>query len=138
VIGLEPPAARLVNRQGGRVCGHVKVGAAVHLSFQHFDSVAVAFDRAGAVGEGQAVADAGLVAPGLGGEGVQVGQVVGVDAARLPLNIAVSGANRNDCKLLEPILDSISAFKRGGRGHPAPPAGQAARRKGHDNPVVRR
>ena len=30
----------------------------------------------------------------------------------------ISGANRHDCMLLEPILDSMPAIKVGGRGHP--------------------
>ncbi len=42
-----------------------------------------------------------------------------VDAHGLPLNVAVSGANRNDSMLVEPILDSMPAMKRGGQGHPA-------------------
>jgi transposase len=60
-----------------------------------------------------------------------------VDAAGLPLNVAVSGANRHDSMLVEPILDGMPAIKRGGRGHP--------RRRpiklhalGYDNPRVRR
>src|SRR3954469_20462745 len=41
-----------------------------------------------------------------------------VDAGRLPLNVAVSGANRNDSMLVEPILDSMPAIRHGRRGHP--------------------
>jgi hypothetical protein len=36
----------------------------------------------------------------------------------VPLNVAVSGANRNDSMLVEPILDSMPAIKRGGRRQP--------------------
>ena len=32
--------------------------------------------------------------------------------------MAVSGAKRHDSMLVEPILDSMLAIKRGGRGHP--------------------
>lgn len=38
------------------------------------------------------------------------------DAIGLPLDIAVSGANRHDSMLVAPILDSMPALKRGGRG----------------------
>ena len=39
-----------------------------------------------------------------------------VDAAGLPLDVLVSGANRHDSMLVEQILDSMPAIKRGGRG----------------------
>lgn len=41
-----------------------------------------------------------------------------VDARGLPLDVAVSGANRNDSMPVEPILDAMPAIRRGGRGHP--------------------
>jgi hypothetical protein len=36
----------------------------------------------------------------------------------VPLNVAVSGANRNGCMLLEPILETMPAIRGVGRGHP--------------------
>ena len=41
-----------------------------------------------------------------------------VDRTGLPLNVAISGANRNDSMLVEPILDAMPAIHRGDRGHP--------------------
>ena len=41
-----------------------------------------------------------------------------VDATGLPLNVAVSAANRHDSMLVEPILDGMPAILCGGRGHP--------------------
>ena len=41
-----------------------------------------------------------------------------VDAHGLPLNVLVSGANRHDSMLVEPILDGMPAIRRGGRGYP--------------------
>jgi hypothetical protein len=32
--------------------------------------------------------------------------------------VPVTAANRHDSMLVEPLLDSIPAIKRGGRGHP--------------------
>ena len=61
-----------------------------------------------------------------------------VDATGLPLNIAVSGANRHDSMLVEPILDSMPAIKRGGRGHPRRRPLKLHGDKGYDNPRVRR
>src|SRR5215472_2127925 len=55
----------------------VEAGAAIHLAFDHLDPVDVALDRAGAVGQGQAVAHGGVVLLEPGGEGVQVGLVIG-------------------------------------------------------------
>jgi transposase len=61
-----------------------------------------------------------------------------VDRAGIPLNVAVSGANRNDCKLLEPILDSMPAIRGVGRGHPRRRPIKLHADKAYDNPVVRR
>jgi transposase len=61
-----------------------------------------------------------------------------VDAAGLPLNVLVSGANRHDSMLVEPILDGMPAIKRGGRGHPRRRPGKLHGDKGYDNPRVRR
>ena len=61
-----------------------------------------------------------------------------VDATGLPLNIAVSGANRHDSMLVEPILDSMPAIKRGGRGHPRRRPLKLHADKGYDIPRVRR
>jgi hypothetical protein len=61
-----------------------------------------------------------------------------VDAAGLPLNVAVSGANRNDSMLVELILDSMPAIRRGGRGHPRRRPIKLHADKGYDIPRVRR
>ena len=61
-----------------------------------------------------------------------------VDAHGLPLNIAVSGANRHDSMLVEPILDSMPATEWGGRGHPRRRPLKLHADKGHDIPRVRR
>src|SRR4051794_30457353 len=61
-----------------------------------------------------------------------------VDAHGLPLNVAVSGANRHDSMLVEPILDSTPAIRRGGRGHPRRRPVKLHADKGYDNPRVRR
>ncbi len=52
--------------------------------------------------------------------------------------MAVSGANRHDSMLVEPILDSMPAIKRGGRGHPRRRPVKLHEDKGYDNPRVRR
>jgi len=63
-----------------------------------------------------------------------------VDATGLPLNIAVSGGNRHDSMLVEPLLDSMPAIKRGDRGHPSrrPVKLHGHGDKGYDIPRVRR
>ncbi|WP_091216539.1 IS5 family transposase [Geodermatophilus siccatus] len=61
-----------------------------------------------------------------------------VDAHGLPLNVLVSGANRHDSMLVEPILDTMPAIKRGGRGHPRRRPLKLHGDKGYDNPRVRR
>src|SRR3712207_2829390 len=61
-----------------------------------------------------------------------------VDANGLPLNIAVSGANRHDSMFLEPMLDSMPAIKGVGRGHPRRRPVKLHADKGYDNPRVRR
>jgi transposase len=61
-----------------------------------------------------------------------------VDAHGLPLNVLVSAANRHDSMLVEPLLDSMPAIRRGGRGHPRRRPGKLHGDKGYDNPRVRR
>jgi transposase len=61
-----------------------------------------------------------------------------VDAHGLPSNVLVSGANRHDSLLVEPILDSMPAIRRGGRGHPRRRPAKRRRDKGYDYPRVRR
>ena len=50
----------------------------------------------------------------------------------------VSAANRHDSLFVEPILDSMPAIKRGGRGHPRRRPLKLHGDKGYDNPRVRR
>ena len=57
---------------------------------------------------------------------------------RLPLNVAVSGANRNDTTPVEPIRTSMPAIKGGGRGHPCRRPLKWHAGKGYDVPRVRR
>ena len=49
----------------------------------------------------------------------------------------VSAANRHDSLFVEPILDSMPAIKRGGRGHPRRRPGKLHGDKGYDYPVSR-
>src|SRR3712207_1890672 len=56
-----------------------------------------------------------------------------VDATGLPLNVLVSAANRHDSLFVEPILDSMPAIKRGGRGHPRRRPVKLHGDKGYDN-----
>jgi hypothetical protein len=52
--------------------------------------------------------------------------------------VAVSGANRHDSMLVGPILDSVPAIRRGGRGHPRRRPIKLHADNGHGNPRVRR
>ena len=61
-----------------------------------------------------------------------------VDAHRLPLNVLVLAANRHHSLFVEPILDSMPAIKRGGRGHPCRRPGKLHGDKGYGSPRVRR
>ncbi|SFT85396.1 Transposase DDE domain-containing protein [Geodermatophilus amargosae] len=61
-----------------------------------------------------------------------------VDAHGLPLNVLISGANRHDSMLVEPILDSMPAIKRGGRGQTRRRPVKLHGDEGYDNPRVRR
>src|SRR6266487_6327405 len=70
----------------------VEAGAAVHLSFDRFEPVDVAFGGAGAVGQGEPGGDGGHVLADPGGEGVQFGLVVGFDALEPAGQLLVSGA----------------------------------------------
>ncbi len=50
----------------------------------------------------------------------------------------VSGANRHDSMLVEPLLDGMPAIRRGGRGHPRRRPLKLHGDKGYGNPRVRR
>ena len=50
----------------------------------------------------------------------------------------VSAANRHDSLFVEPILDSMPAIRRGGRGHPRRRPVKLHGDKGYDIPRVRR
>jgi hypothetical protein len=52
--------------------------------------------------------------------------------------VLVSAANRHDSLFVEPILDSMPAIKRGGRGHPRRRPAKLHAALGYDNPRVRR
>jgi hypothetical protein len=52
--------------------------------------------------------------------------------------VLVSAANRHDSLFVEPILDTMPANKRGGRGHPRRRPVKLEGDKGYDNPRVRR
>lgn len=56
----------------------------------------------------------------------------------LPLAIAVSGANRHDSMLVEPILDTLPAVKGRGPGRPRRRPVKLHADKGYDNGRVRR
>jgi transposase len=60
-----------------------------------------------------------------------------VDRSGEPLNIAVSGANRHDSMLLEPLLETMPAIKVGGRGRPRRRPLKLHGDKGYDNRRVR-
>lgn len=61
-----------------------------------------------------------------------------VDATGLPLAIAVSGANRHDSRLVEPLLDNLRPVRGVGRGRPRRRPGKLHADKGYDNRRVRR
>jgi hypothetical protein len=69
-----------------------EAGAAVHLALDRLDLVDVAFDLAGAVGQGEAVGDGLVVGSDAGGEGVQVGLVVGLDRGEPVFQLLLAGA----------------------------------------------
>jgi transposase len=52
--------------------------------------------------------------------------------------VLVSAANRHDSLFVEPILDSMPAIRRGGRGHPRRRPVKLHGDKGYDIPRVRR
>ena len=56
----------------------------------------------------------------------------------MPLNVAVSAANRHDSMLVEPILDTMPAIRGVGRGHPRHRPAKLHADKGYDIPRVRR
>ena len=70
----------------------VEAGAAVHLSFDCFDPVDVAFGGAGTVGQGERGGDGGEVLADAGGEGVQFGLVVGFDVFEPGGQVVLPGA----------------------------------------------
>ena len=61
-----------------------------------------------------------------------------VDAAGLPLAVAVSAANTHDSKLVESILDRLGPVKGRGRGRPRRRPVKLHADKGYDNNRVRR
>lgn len=61
-----------------------------------------------------------------------------VTADGLPLAIMVSGANRHDSMLLEPLLDGLVPIRTGGRGRPRRRPIKLHADKGYDNHRVRR
>ena len=77
-----------------------EAGSAVHLAFDHLDPVDVAFDFAGAVGQGEAVGDGLLVGADPGGEGAQAGLVVGFDRGEpvVELLFAAPEIGRASCR----------------------------------------
>ena len=60
----------------------IEAGTAVHLSFDRFEPVDVAFDGPGAMGQAQPGGDRGQVVADPGGEDIQFGLVFGVDALK--------------------------------------------------------
>lgn len=60
-----------------------------------------------------------------------------VTADGLPLAVAISGANRHDSVLVEPILDSLPPVKGVGRGRPRRRPVKLHADKGYDNNRVR-
>jgi transposase len=58
-----------------------------------------------------------------------------VTADGLPLAVAVTGADRHDSVLVEPILDSLRPVKIPGQRTAAAPTGQTARRQGLRQPA---
>src|SRR5262249_28457625 len=71
--------SRRSGSQEDSLAEQVEAGAAIHLPFEHFDPVDVAFDLAGAVGQGQAVEYGGMVALEPGREGAQLRLVISLD-----------------------------------------------------------
>jgi transposase len=61
-----------------------------------------------------------------------------VTADGLPLNVMLSGANRHDSMLLEPLLDTLPAIKGPGCGRPRRRPVKLHADKGYDNRRVRR
>ncbi|MGQ1798046.1 IS5 family transposase [Kocuria oceani] len=61
-----------------------------------------------------------------------------VTADGLPLAVAITGANRHDSMLVEPILDGLAPVKGRGRGRPRRRPGKLHADKAYDNRRVRR
>ncbi len=61
-----------------------------------------------------------------------------VTADGLPLAVAITGANRHDSMLVEPILDGLAPVKVRGRGRPRRRPGKLHADKAYDNRRVRR
>lgn len=61
-----------------------------------------------------------------------------VDAAGVPLAALLSAANRNDSKLLEPLLDAVRPVKTGRRGRPRQRPAKLHADKGYDHAFCRR
>lgn len=60
-----------------------------------------------------------------------------VTADGLPLGLAISGANRHDSMLLEPLLDAQPAIKGPGRGRPRRRPAKLHADKAYDNRRIR-
>ena len=60
------------------------------------------------------------------------------DRDGLPLHIELSGANRHDSMLVEPVLDNVTAIKGIGRGRPTRRPHKFHADKAYDNRRVRR
>jgi hypothetical protein len=52
--------------------------------------------------------------------------------------VLIFGANQHDSLLVESILESVPAIKRGGHGHPADGRSSFMETRGYDVPWVRR
>src|SRR5262249_49370723 len=74
----------------------VQAGAAEHLAFEHFEPVDVALDWAGAVGQGQAVADGVQVAAQVGGEASQWREGVVFDSGDPGVEAVAVAAGHHD------------------------------------------
>ncbi|MFI7583469.1 IS5 family transposase [Kocuria sp. M1N1S27] len=61
-----------------------------------------------------------------------------VTADGLPLAVAITGANRHDSMLVEPILDGLAPVRGRGRGRPRRRPGKLHADKAYDNRRVRR
>jgi hypothetical protein len=77
----------------------IEAGAAEHLAFQHFQSVDVALDGTGAVGQGQSVADGVEVAAEVAGEARKRSQAVPFDVGDPAFEAVTVAAGRHHGEL---------------------------------------